>query len=122
MRYGFLLLALVFCCGAYAQDDNFGNPTAAEIGLTKCSFDEDADAIVLVDEASTSYDDEHHMITRHHTRMKILKESGIDEADIAIRFYSADDFEFISNIRAMTINTDGNGLQTRQEVERKSIY
>lgn len=121
-KYWLNVLALIVCCGATAQSQNFGAVPDNQLSLAVCPFDKDADAIVLLHEAVSTYDDGYRLLTEHHVRVKILKEKGIDEANISIPFRSQDDFETIGDIKAITINTDANGMQTNQDVERKSIF
>ncbi|MEO6733239.1 MAG: DUF3857 domain-containing protein [Ferruginibacter sp.] len=106
----------------FAQDfPDYGIISREEIDLKQCPFDKDAHAVVLLHEASSNYDDEHHLITTHHVRIKILKEKGFSAADLAIRFYRKDDFELIDRVEGMTINfTDGSRVDTK--LERKSIF
>lgn len=87
----------------------FGELAKAEIDMKQCSFDTEAAAIVLLHEASSEYDDSYRLLTRHHVRIKILKEKGIANADISIPFYRKDDFEVVQITRAATINISPEG-------------
>ena len=105
-----------------AQDfPTYGKVTAEEINLKECAFDKEATAVVLLDEAVSTYSEEHNLITYRHVRIKILKEKGLGYADIAIPFYRTDDFEYISNVEGMVINTD-NGNPVIQALDKKSIF
>ncbi|HET6768842.1 MAG TPA: DUF3857 and transglutaminase domain-containing protein [Chitinophagaceae bacterium] len=100
----------------------FGIFSNEEINIKQCSFDPEAEAIILLDKAVANYDDDYHLITDRRIRIKILSEKGIDRANIAIPFYSRDDFEYISGIEAYTYNFDGSGHPSSVAVEKKSFY
>ncbi len=112
------------CLGAYAQMGfpEFGKFTAEEISLKQCSFDPEAEAVILLDKAVVSHDDDYHMITERRVRIKILNEKGLDRANIIIPFYHKDEFEYISKVVAYTYNFDESGRQSSFEVEKNSIY
>ena len=110
---------------SYSQQPEFpafGTFSAEEIKLKQCSFDPEAEAIILLDKAFVNHDDDYHMITERRIRIKILNEKGIDRANIVIPFYHKDDFEFITKVEAYTYNYDASGTQSISGVEKKSIY
>ena len=120
-----LLLAFALTanlCSAAQEFSSYGKVTPAELKMTECAFDKEADAVVLIDEAVSSYNDEYNLITSRHVRIKILKETGIHHANISIPFYRKDGFEFISNVEGMVINSDPGNNPVNQILERKSIY
>jgi transglutaminase-like putative cysteine protease len=90
--------------------------------MKKCSFDPEADAIILLDKAVVYHDEDYQMITERRIRIKILNEKGIDRADIVIPYRSKDAFENISKIEAYTYNFTETGQQTSVPVDKKSIY
>jgi hypothetical protein len=85
----------------------FGDYSPAEMNLKECSFDKNADAIILLDEAVSDHDEEYRLVTRRRIRIKIFNQREIDRGNIRIRFYSKDQFEFISEIRGITFNQEG---------------
>ena len=100
---------------------DYGILYSEDINLKQCSFDKDANAVILMNEANSDYDEEHHLVTNHHVRIKILKEKGFSSANVSVPFYRKDDFERINGVEGMTINiVDGQQLQTK--LERKSIF
>ncbi len=101
---------------------SFGSFSAEEIKLKQCSFDPEAEAIILFDKAVVNHDDNYQMITERRIRIKILNEKGIDRANIVIPFYHKDGFEFLSKIEAYTFNSDASGMQPGLVVDKKSIY
>ena len=100
----------------------FATFSAEEIALKECPFDPKADAVILLDYATSGYDDDYHLITTYRVRMKILNERAIDRANIVIRYYSKDQFEDISDISAISYTPVANGLPIINYVDKKSIY
>ncbi|MEO6550459.1 MAG: DUF3857 domain-containing protein [Ferruginibacter sp.] len=115
---GLLLTSII----SLAQEfPDYGIIKSEEVEMKECPFDKDANAVILLHEAFSNYDDQHRLITNHHLRIKILKEKGNSAANISIPFYRKNNFEQISNIQGMTINiVDGNQVETR--LDRKSIF
>ncbi|HEX6847084.1 MAG TPA: DUF3857 domain-containing protein [Chitinophagaceae bacterium] len=109
---------------SYSQMDfpAFGSFSGEEIELNHCSFDPEAEAIILLDKAVVSYDDDYHMITERRVRIKILNDRGIDRANIIIPFYHKDGFEFVTKVEAYTFNFDKSNTPSMLAVDKKSIY
>lgn len=126
LTISFLLITSLLPFTSYSQsfDDlpGFGEYSREEINLKKCEFDPEANAVVLMDLARSSPNDQQNLVTEHRTRIKILNEKGFDQATIAIPYYRRDDFEFISNIKGTITNYDASGHATTVDLERKSIY
>ncbi|HET9277274.1 MAG TPA: DUF3857 domain-containing protein, partial [Flavitalea sp.] len=119
----FCVVALLFLCRAHSQEfSNYGKVTTEELNMKQCSFDKDADAVVLLDEAVSNYSEDYNLITNRHIRIKILKEKGLDNADITIPYYRKDDIEILHNIEAMVINVQKDGSMQTKELEKKFIY
>jgi len=123
LKISTLLFSFLVSLVAYSQMDfpAFGSFSDEEKKLKQCSFDPEAEAIFLLDKAVVTYDDEYHMITDRRIRIKILNGKGIDRANIAIPFYSKNDFEYINKIEAH-IYFEENGYQSSTTVEKKSFY
>lgn len=118
-----LLFLLFFCNNSAAQDFiPFGQFSPGEIDMKQCSFDTEADAVVLLHEAYADYNDAYHLITRHHVRIKILKDRGLSNANISIRYWKDGDFEKIFVSNAATFNFPPDGMPTNTAVERKTIF
>jgi hypothetical protein len=117
-----LLLIITCCCKGQSTEFEFGIFTAEEINLTECPFDKEADAIVLIDHASSDHDDEFHLITNRHIRIKILKEKGISRGNITIPYWHGDDFEFIAKVEAITCNYNTSGEKEIKKVAGSQIY
>jgi hypothetical protein len=116
-----LLLTSFFCIGQNSVPD-FGKFTDEEIKLAECAFDKEADAIVLIDQASSDHDDQYRLITTRRVRFKVLKEKGIGRADIMIRYLHSDDAEFVSNVEAIVANVEPSGVVNIQKVVPSQIF
>ena len=128
-RFSFLNILFLFLLQAaflnsYSQDSNpeWGHFSAAEVNMKECSFDTEADAIILLDEGISDYDEEYRLITKRRTRIKILNAKGFDRANIVIPFYSKDDFEYIGRIEGFTYNFDQSGGAIPFVLDKKNIY
>lgn len=99
----------------------FGEFSDEVIQMKQCSFDVDAEAVVLLHEAKSFYDDSYHLVTDHHIRIKILKEKGLNSANVSIPFYRRDDYEQVIVQKAATFNME-NGSLASSPVQRKSIF
>lgn len=119
----FCLVALLSLSTGHSQKfPNYGQVSIDELNMKKCTFDEDANAVVLLDEAVSEYNDNYNLITSRHIRIKILKDKGLGKADITIPYYRKDDIEIVHNIEAMVINGQIDGSVQKKELEKKSIY
>lgn len=118
-----LLGCIILTITAAAQDNSlFGYISQEELDLKECSFEKDANAVVLLDEAVSNYDDNYHLITNRHIRIKILKEKGFNAADVEIYFYRKDDFESIYQVEALITNIDAEGKMVQEKLNSKSFY
>ena len=104
------------------QFPGYGSPSRAEIDMQQCSFDKNANAVILLHEAFSNYDDEYKLITWHHIRIKILNEKGIDAANIEIPYYRKDDFEHIYQVSGLTLNPGPGAELTRSKLDKRSIF
>lgn len=107
---------------AQKEVTEFGVFTREEISLQQCEFDKDADAVVLLDKASSSYNDYHNLITERRIRFKILKERGIERGNVHIRYYSDEGFESIGGIEAAVLSFDSQKNKVWSKLDRKSVY
>jgi Domain of Unknown Function with PDB structure (DUF3857) len=117
------IILLLFVLTASTQDfNNYGIISNEELAMKVCPFDKDADAVILLDEAVSDHDEEYHFITYHHVRIKILNEKGFDAANVSLRFWRKDDFEFIDMLDAIVTNVDPSGRITAENLSKKSFY
>jgi hypothetical protein len=101
---------------------DYGIISNEEWEIKECAFDKDANSIMLINEAVADHDDEYHLITEHHIRIKILKDKGIGEANVSLYFYRKDGFEFIDRIEAQVINHEASGEFIKEPVSKKAFY
>ncbi len=116
-----ICLAIVKLCAAQTLPE-FGEITAAEQSLTECSFDKEADAVVILDEASADHNDQYNLIVNRRTRLKVLKPKGNRHGDISITYLSKDDIEYISDIEAYTANYRSGNVPEIKRVAPSAIY
>jgi hypothetical protein len=119
LAFQLIISSLAFCQTSISE---FGQFSGAEFDMKECSFDKTADAVVLFDQATSTYNDEYNLITDRRIRFKILKEKGIERGDIHVRFYNKDRFEFIGRVDATIATPDASGKITWNNLEQKSIY
>ncbi len=94
--------------------------TDSEIKYKVCPFDKDASAVVFLDDAVSTYNDDYNLVTYHHIKLKILNDKGLDYGNVSIPFYSDGDFENITNVDGTVYNYDG--TLTSKKIDKNSIY
>ena len=99
----------------------YGKVDIADLQMTACDFEKDANAEVLSEFGNILYGDDLKTITMEvHKRIKIFNSNGNDHANIRISFFSAERLENITGIEAQTINlVDGKPQVTK--LDKKSI-
>ncbi len=125
-----LFVLLVFTLEASAQkgQPGFGKVDKADLEMKDCEFDKGADAMVLIDYGSIYYDrgtvgfSTFKTVFERRTRIKILKEKGISQADVQISLYTHNNEEKIFKINANTYNLDATGKMITSEVKKSAIY
>lgn len=116
-----MLLAAAVTAGAQLKN-KLGNITRADIEFKECSFDENASAVVLVDEGFSDYTESYDLITHRYRKVKILRESGIANADLQLDFQSGSSLEDVVSIEVLVTNVDDNGQWTKHTVGRTGIF
>jgi hypothetical protein len=108
---------------------DFGKVDKSELLLKECEFDKAAEAVVLFDVAEvycsffpTSYSAPVASELTRHVRIKILKDKGLNNANIRIPYYSFGRTEKIKNISAQTYNLDAAGNIVITKLEKKLVY
>src|ERR1700733_1823576 len=100
------LLLGVFALGASAQtpayqDQPYGKVDLADLQMTSCYFEKDANAEILLDVGKYYYGgDLKSVIHEYHGRIKIFNANGNDKATIRIPFESLNHFESIGSLEA----------------------
>lgn len=103
----------------------FGKVEKAELEMKECDFDKNAEAIVLFDAAElycSIVGGDVYTELKRHIRIKILKDKGLDRANIQIRYLSFRNIQNIRNLSAQTHNLDGAGNVVTSKLEKKLIY
>ncbi len=123
------LTTLLFLCFSviFAQKDipKFGDVDKADLELKECEFDKDAEAYKLLAIGDVSYDVQDRsftIITDKRVRIKVLKEKGLNRANVKIQYYSASGYEQIRGIAGITYNVDNSGKITKTKLDKSSIY
>ncbi|WP_353722243.1 hypothetical protein [Dyadobacter sp. 676] len=123
---------LLFCLSfhAFAQDDfkpKLGLIDRASLEMTAYPGDSTADAVYLYDygKVTFSYDNLKGLLMTSNiwVRVKILKESALDRASVAIPHYMGSSYkeqEWIEDLKGYTYNLDNNQI-VRTELEKKAI-
>ncbi len=120
-----LLLLCFNLIFAQKEIPKFGDIDKADLQMKECEFDKDAEAYKLLDYGNVQYlilGDKFNILTERRTRIKILKEKGLDEANIKIDFYSSDDYERISEISGVTYNLDNSGNVVKTKLDKSSVF
>lgn len=132
LRFGVLFVFLVryFSSQAVAQDDykpKFGFIDREALEMTAAPGDSTAEAVVLYDYGSLRFS---HSETKGLTmridcwiRVKILKESALGRASVALTYYDGSDFskkERLQGLKAFTYNLEDNQIVT-SKLESKTV-
>lgn len=119
-----LIILFLLCssiCDAMAQNTpEFGKVDKAELEMATCDFDKDAEAVVLFDEGEFYY--EVNFGLERHIRIKILKDKGLDRANVHIKYYSYGGDETVKGLTAQTYNLDAAGNMVATKVDKKVIF
>jgi len=115
-----LISVLSISSYAIAQTQPFGRIDTADLKLTSCDFEKDANAMVLFDKATVYYDFSK-IIMERHKRIKIFTDNAKEEANIHIPYYGVYHDEDITDIVAETINLNGKSIE-RTIIDKDLIY
>ncbi len=101
---------------------SYGKVDQADLDLKECDFEKDANAEILFNKGNVYFGSDLMTITMEvHKRIKIFNDNGKKEADIHLKYISANHLEYISGIQAETINLiDGKPEITK--LDKKLIY
>lgn len=125
-----VVMAALLPALTYAQKDKdlpgFGKIDKADLEMTTCEFDKDAEALILIDYGNTEFQRGNRydfaIKNERRVRLKILKKSGLDRATVKIRFYSDDNYEKLMDVDAVTYNLDASGNIVESRVDKKSFF
>lgn len=120
----FFLLFIFYSIILFAQKyiPAYKNFTFDEQNIKTCTFDKDADALMLFNVGESFYNDQYNLVTIHRLRFKILKENGIHRANIEIPYYSKDRFENIVDLKAAIFTPDNNGNSIIKDLENSATF
>jgi len=100
-----------------------GKVNEFEANVKECAFDPEAVAVILVDEAVSDYNEDYNLVTYRHTKIKILKEPGIQEyGNFKIDYRSEKAYENIDAFEAVVSNADESGRFSAAHLDKKSVY
>lgn len=104
----------------------FGQFNMADLEMKSYTKDSSAEAVVLYNfaEYSYSFQNSTEVVYNFHTRIKILKKSGLERGTITIPFQwgsSTDRQELVRDIKGITYNLE-NGNVKMSELTKKSIF
>jgi hypothetical protein len=106
---------------AFATTQPYGKVDKADLEMTSCVFEKDANAEVLFDQCEAYYDDQFNIVQERHKRIKIFNDNGKSEANIRIEYRSISNYEYISGFEAQTINLV-NGKPEITKLDKKSLF
>lgn len=124
-----ILLNVMLCTTvlAFAQKKEadlpaFGKVEKADLEMKECSFDEKAEAMVLVDDAQLDFVFGSGYEMKRRRRIKILSDKGLEWANIHLSYISAKGEEDIKGLEAQTYNLDEKGNVIVTKLEKSLIY
>ncbi len=128
MRAFFLLLLAGWAVAAFPQKDlpSFGKIEKTDVEIQSCEFDKDAEAYKLLDYGEVHYERGSKALfkirTEHLVRIKILKDKGLDQANVKLQYYSYSNYQNILDIAGITYNLDNTGNVVATKMEKAAIY
>lgn len=122
-------ITLFFCVGladvsGQNQSAKFGKVDDHELSMRTYDQDTSAAAVVLSDVGVSyfTYNKGFKIIFERHTRIKVLKKSGYDVANIEVPYYQkGTNKELVYNIKGYTYNQEG-GKLTKDKLETKAVF
>ena len=124
MRFYFIIISFLLSSTLLFSQKNpirYGKISKEEKSLKKTELDPDANAVILCDFGEINFHGNSVEISRH-TRIKILNQQGVNEANIVLPYFSKDNSEKIYRIKAQTINIDKDGKLEKIKVKKNELY
>ncbi|NML23765.1 DUF3857 domain-containing protein [Pseudoflavitalea sp. G-6-1-2] len=124
-------MRFVYCCALILLMSNamsqtkvpeYGTFLSTEKELQICEFDPEAEAVIIFDQAYTTHNEDRNLITKRRIRIKVLKAKGIERGNVEIPYYSKDEFEEISGIKAIVRNVSPSGAEDTKELASSAIF
>jgi len=116
---------LVLTSNAQDKLPAFGKIDKADLEMKSCDFDQDSEALYLIDVSEVKIIENissFNVQTDRRIRIKILKEKGIQEANIKFRYYSKERYEDISDLNGIVFNLDDVGNVTTTKLDKSLIF
>jgi Domain of Unknown Function with PDB structure (DUF3857)/Transglutaminase-like superfamily len=117
-----------FITTTVAQDKvpSFGKIDKADLEIKDCDFDLNAEAIVLLDIGEIQFAYVQNVGWQceadYRVRIKVLKASAIDRAQIKLDFYTANRYQDITNVSGISYNLDATGNVAETKLEKSAVY
>ncbi|MGF1669091.1 MAG: DUF3857 domain-containing protein [Balneolaceae bacterium] len=118
----FVIFFLPSVLAAQSSPEKYGNISEDHLKIDSVPFDSIASAVILFDFGDVWFDSQLNLNFKRHKRIKILNESGFDQANISIGYYSKNRLERIRRIKAQTINATEDGGYEVIEVDKRSFF
>jgi transglutaminase-like putative cysteine protease len=122
------ITAVILFFTTHAQEKilKYGSIDKADLEMKDCDFNPGAEALVLIDDGEIQFAYLQGVGWQsesvYRKRIKILKSSAIDRAQIKIGYYSFKRKQEINNIRAIAYNLDAGGNIEETKLEKSSVY
>jgi hypothetical protein len=129
MKQLILVFLFIWAHAAFSQKNivvpAFGVVDKADMTMTECDFDRNAEAMVLLDVEEVKCREYAYSVfaeVRRHVRIKILKDKGLEFANIKLPYITYRNAESFGTIAAQTYNLDAACNIVVTKLEKKSIY
>lgn len=99
----------------------FGEFSHQERNMTSCTFDKDAPVVVIFDEGQAYHNFQNNFTTYRRVRLKILKEAGLNAANVEIPYFSWNNYEFVNEVEAVLSTPNEEGIYIQSKVNSKDI-
>ncbi|HLN52330.1 MAG TPA: transglutaminase-like domain-containing protein [Lentimicrobium sp.] len=126
--FGLLIFCLLTVCKSLTGQEfihEFGIYNPEDFSLKNCSFEPDADAVVIYDIGESSFAESERgylVIFQRTYKVKILKNSGLEHAEISIPVYTGSQgSELISDLKANSYNYN-NGVVEVTNLNPKETF
>lgn len=117
---------LLISCSLFAQKDKdipgWGKIDKADLEMKECEFDKSAEALILFDVGELASDIVGNIQLERRVRIKILKEKGLERANIRILYHAYHGDENVIKLSGQTYNLGADGAITISPVEKKSFF
>lgn len=117
----FFLIFNIFSVSAKSKAPKWGKVSKEEKALKEVPYDKEAHAVVIAETGLLTYNGAGFSIKRH-TRIKILDKEGIEEATLAIPYYSKGRFQHMSGVKGQTLEILENGKVIKHKLHKKEVY